>query len=139
MGNYATRILTNKDRDFYPVMGPFLSRRAIVKELGSPVWDDDEKVWFVCFDPDGAVAGFSALLVGKKIHLCSAYVLPAHRKKGLYSTMIRERIAWCKRNKTGADIVISTTATQFSFEALHKAGFSIVRQRGRYYEMEMRI
>ncbi|HEU4752519.1 MAG TPA: ParB/RepB/Spo0J family partition protein, partial [Armatimonadota bacterium] len=36
--------LTNQDPEFYPLLGPYLSRREIVAELGGSVWDDDGKV-----------------------------------------------------------------------------------------------
>jgi hypothetical protein len=54
------RVLVNTDRGFYPLMGPFLARREVVKAVGGPVWDDDAKTWLVVVR-DRQVLGFVAV------------------------------------------------------------------------------
>lgn len=53
-------VLTNTDSDFYPVMGPFLSRREVVAAVGGTIWDEDGKTWIVARGRGGAVDGFCA-------------------------------------------------------------------------------
>ncbi|WP_018600976.1 hypothetical protein [Mycobacterium sp. 155] len=39
--------LTNVDRRFYPLIGPFLGRREVHRAIGSAVYDDDDKTWII--------------------------------------------------------------------------------------------
>jgi len=73
---FGIRRLTNTDDDFYPLVGPLLSRRNIVAELGSPVWDDDGKVWHIAVNDEGEVFG----MVGRTgSEICSMWVVPDRR------------------------------------------------------------
>lgn len=60
--NTKITVLTNTDTDFYPVMGPFLSRRQVVAEVGGTIWDEDGKRWIIARGRDGAVDGFCAFV-----------------------------------------------------------------------------
>jgi hypothetical protein len=51
--------LTNTDPRFYQLIGPFLGRREVHRAVGSPVWDDDDKIWLIV-TIDKKVAGFLA-------------------------------------------------------------------------------
>jgi GNAT superfamily N-acetyltransferase len=133
MEHFSTRIMTNREQDFYSVMGPYLSRREIVKELGFPVWDEDNKIWFAVFSGEKLV-GFSALRIKKdNAVLCSAYVLPEHRRNGIYTFMIRTRVAYAEKNGFAR---LVTTATEASRNTLVKCGFEPLHQKGQYTKME---
>lgn len=122
--------LTNQDERFYPLMGPFLSRREIVKELGSPVWDDDGKRWFLAMQGK-RVVGFAALRkVGQHQSLVSAYVLPEARKSGAYRALLEARI----RAAGGAPLKAIATAS--AVPALRKAGLKSTGKRGSFTIME---
>lgn len=54
------KVLTNTDRGFYALLGPFLARREVVKAVGGPIWDDDAKTWLVIVR-DKQVLGFVAV------------------------------------------------------------------------------
>jgi len=69
--------LTNTDRRFYTVLGPFLADRAVIKAVGGPVWDDDTKTWLVLRDKKKGVLGFCAIaLHGNRTVVESLYTLP---------------------------------------------------------------
>lgn len=68
--------LTNADKRFYPLVGPFLARRAVHKAVGGEIWDDDGKTWIVALTAAGAVTGFVGLHRGR---VESLYTLPDHR------------------------------------------------------------
>lgn len=53
------RRLTRDDPEFYPVMGPFLASRDVVRHVGGSIWDDPGKAWHVAVDGRD-VAGFIA-------------------------------------------------------------------------------
>lgn len=132
MGNISTRVINNTDEDFYRLIGPFLSRREIVKETGFPIWDEDDKTWVVCFI-SGNVAGFSAIKPkGSTVILCSAYVLPEFRKMGVYQLMVQERLKLSARYQK-----LTTTANENSYPALLKIGFNPVRKNGHFTVMEI--
>lgn len=123
---------TRTDADFYALLGPFLSRRKIVAELGAPVWDDDGKVWFVAL-VDGAVAGFRAVTVkGRVATFCSAFVLPAHRRQGIYTALIADALDYAR---TVADAAKATVRAD-AVPALEAAGFKATGTRGTFALME---
>lgn len=128
MGTVHTRRLTREDPEFYQLLGPFLSRREIVRELGYPVWDDDGKVWYVAQE-DGRVVGFAALRRdnGKTI-LTSAYVVPERRRQGIYRLLFDARL----REALAPGTVIEAVVTPQATGMFEQRGFERVGMRGRY-------
>lgn len=123
------RKLTNRDRSFYPTLGPYLARRAIVKELGGRLWDDDTKTWYVALN-GRHVAGFCAARDdSSRVVLQSAYVLPDYRRQGVYRRLFNARMA------DFADRTCRAVATEASLPVLLAAGFTPVRARGRFTEV----
>lgn len=121
--------MTRDDAAFYETIGPFLSRREFVAELGGPIWDDDGKVWFVA-KRGRATLGIAAYRrVGNRTALVSAYVLPNHRRSGAYTALIEARL-----NELSGRV--TATATDASRPALRKFGFRQIGKRGRFAIME---
>lgn len=136
MGHLTVRQLTNRDSDFYTLMGPYLSRRAIVKEIGYPIWDDDDKVWFVALKDRGLV-GFAAISLDGNIGvLKSAYVRPEHRKQGIYRVLLQSRIEYARERGCSQ---LRATATKLSAQALAEAGFVEARRSKNYQWMELSL
>lgn len=136
MGNLRIIRMTNRDDAFYGTMGPFLSRRAIVKELGYPVWDDDEKLWWVALDGDDVRGWCAARPERLKVVLTSAYVLPEHRRHGVYRALFGDRL--CAMVRGFAPLPIESTVTVMSAPLFEQNGFTRVRTRGHYtlYRLE---
>ncbi len=124
-------VLTNQDPRFYPLLGPYLSRRAIVAELGGPVWDDDGKTWWVAVDHDGAVAGFCAASAGDPVVLESAWV-PAGRRHGkVYQRLFAARLAALAGRR------MRSRVAQASTSMFTRHGFTAVSRHGRFTEMRL--
>lgn len=130
MGNPPVlKRLTNNHRAFYPTLGPFLSRRAIVKEIGGPIWDDDNKTWWVALRGK-TVLGFAAARDDTRhITFQSAYTLPDYRRQGIYRTLLQARLDVY----TGHPI--RAVCTPASLPVLLAHGFVVVRARGSYTEV----
>lgn len=123
---------TRADADFYTLLGPFLSRREIVAELGAPVWDDDGKAWFIV-RIDGAVAGFRAVTAkGRVANFCSAYVVPSHRRQGIYTALIADALDYARGVADSARATVRADAVP----ALRAAGFKATGTRGTFALME---
>lgn len=123
---------TRADADFYTLLGPFLSRREIVAELGAPVWDDDEKQWFIV-RIDNTVAGFRAVTVKSRVAtFCSAYVVPAHRRQGIYTALIADALDYARGVADSARATVRADAVP----ALRAAGFKVAGTRGQFALME---
>lgn len=122
--------LTNEDPRFYPLLGPFLSRKEVVREVGAPVWDEDGKAWVVITDDTGSVAAFGAITSQKgHVRFTSDYVLPARRGNGLHRQLIRERL---KATEGTPAIAICTGE---GLRAYLAEGFTPVRDKGRFTEV----
>lgn len=131
MGDIRIVTITNTDPRFYPLLGPYLSRRAIVRELGFPVYDDDGKLWFVALDGE-QVAGFVGLRIehGRAV-FCSDYVRPEYRQQGIYSHLMAERIAFA----TGKAPTATAVVTKAGRHAYERHGFTATRERRNYTDM----
>lgn len=124
----TVRTLTNRAQGFYALMGPYLSRRAIVAEIGGHLWDDDDKTWFVATSPDRkTVYGFCAArpAPGGKTTYLSAYVLPDHRRQGVY------RALWQARRDRFPGPA-QATCTAASLPLFLAAGWTVTGERGSY-------
>lgn len=122
--------MTNADPRFYPLLGPFLARREVAREVGAPLWDDDGKAWVVITGDDGAVAGFGAI-VSRKGHarFTSDYVLPGCRGRGLHRRLVRERL------KATEGTPAIAVCTGDGLRAYLAEGFAPARERGRFTEV----
>jgi GNAT superfamily N-acetyltransferase len=125
--------MTNADPRFYHLVGPFLARRAIAKELGGPLWDEDAMRWFIAVGRDQRVYGFGVLReVARVIWFDNTYVLPEWRGRGVYRALLSARLAVCPPGS-----VVRAVATSKSIAALQRRGFTVRRQRGQWSELEL--
>lgn len=108
--------LTNQDKDFYPVLGPFLARREVVAAVGGPVWDEDGKVWFVA-QQGKKVVGFAALEIkGQQALFCSDY---APEQPNVAAALLEVRLAYLAGKATAATAVVNNA----EIEEYAAAGF----------------
>jgi hypothetical protein len=131
MSGVEIRKMTNRTRGFYALMGQYLSRREIAAEIGGTVWDDDDKTWFVA-TIGGKVAGFCAArpaAKGRTAYL-SAYVLPGHRRAGVYRALWQER-----RAEFPGPAQATCTAASLPLFLAH--GWRAVGARGSYTRVEV--
>lgn len=130
MGDYLIRRLTNQESQFYPLVGPFLASRQVVKELSIPAWDDPDKIWFVAIR-DGQLCGFvAALHQSSGVVFCSDYVVPEHRDTGVYSALSTARM----QEYVNAPVITATVASA-AVDVYARHGFAAVGNRGRFTAM----
>jgi hypothetical protein len=122
---YAIRRMLNTTEGFYELLGPFLARREIVAELGAPVWDDDDKEWFVAVTEPGDVLGMVAVRSGCEV--CSFYVIPGSRELLVGYALLHNAVAGRARG------TLKATATEASRGLFTLAGFTETGTRGRYF------
>lgn len=127
--------MTNEHPDFYRMLGPFLARKEIVKELGGPIWDEDKKIWFLAMQ-DGNIAGFASMIYkSKSILFCEDYILPSYRNQQIDTRLIDERIAYCPIEAIIHAVVYNTEINQYKAR-----GFVVKRARGKSFtEMAKKI
>lgn len=120
-------VLTNKDRRFYQLIGPFLARREIEKETGYKLYDDDDKEWFVAIDGDTAI-GFCYRQERPKgsYQIGSCYVVEEYRSKGVFKKLLAQAMQNIEGN------VYLTTKNPALRQLLLSSGFEELGQRGSY-------
>lgn len=136
MTGYTLRQLTREDRDFYGILGWFFGSRLVARDLGMPVFDDDNRVWVVAMHEGRPVACSSIEIKGSRAAIKSAWVRPEHRSNGIYSRMLLERLKIAEKASVK---VITATATEASRKALVKCGFENAGMRGKYYLMRKEL
>ncbi len=124
---YQIRCMTNADPDFYPTVGPFLAKREIAGELGSAVWDDPGKLWYIAVS-DGEAIGMVAYWHKT---VCSFWVAPRTRGLSVGYALLR-----CLMADAPVEATLSTTATDESVGLFESVGFAKTRLRGRYHVCE---
>lgn len=89
------RVITNTDPGFYPLLGPFLARREVVKTVGGPLWDDDTKTWFVALSLRGGLRLESLYTVDQDPALTRRLITIAVRdhKHQRIQAVVRHRLA----------------------------------------------
>lgn len=138
MGDTRIEMLTNDNLRFYPLLGPFLSRRKIVAELGFPVWDEDGKVWFVALD-GYHVAGFAAVRFERETAVfCSDYVRPEYRRQGIHKRLIEERLKYVPDKAKRANAVVTSTA-RANYERHGFTAVSTANRSSRYTKMQREL
>jgi GNAT superfamily N-acetyltransferase len=128
---YVITRCSNTDPHFYGMLGPFLANRQVVDELGSPVWDDDDKDWLIAYTADEEVLGFVSIQPTKqRLAIRSLYVIPDARRQVVGSALIHRILAlW-------PEATIKATATEASLELFHLFGFTDCGERGRFTLLE---
>lgn len=123
---YEVRALTNKSPEFYPIVGPWLSQRHIVAELGSALWDEQGKTWWVAVAEGSHALGVIGLHKGT---VCSFYVAPGTRGMSVGYALLRALLA-------ATPGPLKAVATPESVELFTGSKFVVTGERGRYALLE---
>jgi GNAT superfamily N-acetyltransferase len=119
--------LTNQTPGFYDLLGPVLSNREVVSELGAPIWDDPGKLWFVARAAGtGELLGVAGLR-GREV--CSVYVLPGARGQMVGYALVNAAVT-----RGGAQELRATT-TEAGTGLFERHGFVESGTRGRFHRM----
>lgn len=121
---------TNKDSDFYSLLGKFLARREVEKEIGYKIYDDDEKTWIIDIE-NGEVRGFCYVMEKSKgiYSIGSCYVLPDHRNKGVFGGLLIEAQKGINDGK-----IVVVTRNEVLQKYLKKSGFVEGKKKGSFTE-----
>ena len=120
---------TNQDKDFYALIGPFLARRDVEREIGYKIYDDDDKVWLIAIDSE-RIVGFCYLWEKAKhrYQIGSCYVTEDHRQKGVF----RKLLTNATKNIKGSATL--TTKNENLRKMLIKDGFVVKKTKGSFVE-----
>jgi hypothetical protein len=119
--------LSKESKGFYKLMGPYFGSRAVSKEVGIHIYDDDGKRWFAAFQGD-QLAGFASV-IGRSISDC--YVNKQFRKSGVFSSILSSIIA-------DSSIVYYANCTQLSLNCFLRAGFYIKSASKNFTRVELK-
>lgn len=125
--------------DFYCRMGRFFASKQVIKELEGPMYDDIHHVWLLAIK-DGEIAGFGAVrfdgMSSGVANLTVVYILPAHRRKGLYRHLFTLREQMCVRR--GAK-VIRGLANPLSKPVFEQNGYQVTRLAGKWTHFQKEV
>lgn len=124
IGSLSVRRMKNADPGFYECMGPFFGSRKAAKEIGLPMFDDEDKQWFVAFDTGMAIG--CASVRGSLISDC--YVIEYFRRNGVFSEILSALL-------DGTNGGMTANCTDASRGAFVKAGFHPISSTKNYTRM----
>lgn len=79
------------DPELWPLIGPLLTSREVVKELAGPLYSDPKTTWWVAMI-QGNVVGFCSLREGRDGYWVeNSYVLPVARDDGVHAALAEAR------------------------------------------------
>lgn len=112
IGNIFIHRMTRDDPGFYECMRPLFGSRKVAKEVGLPMFDDDNKQWFMAFDD--VLMGVASVRFGTLISDC--YVFTAFRRNGVFSEILSALLDGTEGN-------MFANCTPSSVRAFANAGF----------------
>jgi hypothetical protein len=77
------------------------------------------------------IVGYFTMKKYKTIGFINAFVLPEHRKSGIYKELSKERFEFCIENYKGFTIFVSVNDK--SRPQVEKLGFKLIEQQYRMY------
>lgn len=80
---------------FWPIVGPVMASKPIVKELEGPLYDSPNHHWVLAFHEGKLAAVSSYILTGTTAQFQETYVFPEHRRKGLFSALFDLKYQYC--------------------------------------------
>ena len=108
-------------------MGPYFGSRAVSKEVGIHLYDDDGKRWFAAFYGD-QLAGFASV-IGRSISDC--YVKKEFRSSGVFSLILSSIL-------DESSIDYYATCTRLSLGCFLRAGFSVKSESKNFTRVELK-
>ena len=125
--------------DFYCRMGRYFASKQVIKELEGPFFDDEYHIWLLAMAGD-SMAGFSSLRLDEMskgvANFAITYILPDHRRKGLYRHMFSIKEQMCVRHRAK---LIKGLANPLSKAVFDEQCWTATRQAGKwtYYQKEI--
>jgi GNAT superfamily N-acetyltransferase len=84
------------DASVWPAIGPFLTSRAVAKDLGMQPFSDGAIAWWVATQ-DGKTVGFCALMERRgERWIDNSFVVPDARGKGIHKKLCEARDGYLK-------------------------------------------
>lgn len=129
--------VTNRSPKFYLHLGPYLSRRQIVRELGAPIWDEDDKEWFVAREKRRLqIVGFATMTrTGNRAHISSFWIKPEHRRKGAGAELLQSMLDATPDSIQTVDAIV----TPAGLPMFRRRGFTTAAKRGRFQRMALTV
>lgn len=125
--------------DFYCRMGRFFASKQVVKELEGPMFDDPSHTWLIAMRDD-KIAGFGAVRFDEMrrgiANLTVVYILPEHRRRGLYRHLFGLREQMCVRR--GAKFIrgVANPTSKIVFEQFN---YTIARVAGKWTHFQKEV
>jgi GNAT superfamily N-acetyltransferase len=138
---YTRESSAERGREFWADTGPFFASRDVATELGGPWFDSADTIWVVVRS-EGRVVGLGSFHAGRVatagvVTLDFMYVVPAHRRRGIYARMFDLRLALALELRPRE--VRGATRTDFIRTVFLRHGFAPSQERGSwtYYRKEI--
>lgn len=114
-------------------LGPIMSSRTVVKELAGPIFSGPTTTWLVARDASGTVVGVASLRDGGDVWWCDyGYVLPAHRRRGVFARLAKTREKLAARSHKACRALIQ----ERRWPHYEERGWSVLSRRGSWLTIE---
>ena len=98
ISNSYIKEYTNEDIGFYGLMYKHIAYREVSKESGSPIYDEDNKIWCLLFGDDGIIGFISLKEKQEFIMIDELYIKKQYRLKGFADKLIKYVIKKSNKN-----------------------------------------
>jgi len=131
----SIRIYKHGEVGMWEAIGPFVASREVHKELGGPLYSDEQTTWFVAYSNKAAI-GFASMREAKSAtHYDYDYVAPSERSKGVYTRLAAARDEAAK--KIGKPLETLVCAPRWKH--YRQAGWKKLSERGQWLRLGKEI
>lgn len=131
---YEITVETSDTKGFWTSMGPFFASRALAKELGGSLFNDEGMLWVIARS-HGHVVGWAACIAKDEKGLLEwSWVHADHRRKGLWRRLHKVRVKHLKAS--GVTVIRTSTREKDMVKALESEGLKKIGSRGSWVQME---
>ena len=125
-------ILCGDDPATIMAIGPFAMDRAVVKELGGPIYTTPRHRWIVA-SVDGVVVAFGGLELVSDVRARFdwTYVVAEHRRRGLFQVIGEQKMLLAGQRR-----ITTCTRTPWLVPWFHRHAFEDRPQRGEWRYLE---
>ncbi len=135
--NYEIRQYDGEHHGMYMHIAPFAMNQTVLREFdGYPIVTSKDYIWFIVFVKGEAIAFASLKIFKDKVKFINSYVVHAHRKQGIHSILVNERIMWCDKHDVKR---IEVDCLSSSLNQYLKLGFKEIKTFVKWHKLEKHL
>lgn len=127
--------MTEKEYNFFFLMGKFFASRKFIKEMDCQLYSNEDMLWYIYFNKEAKICGFASLEDNEKYSMLDNFlVLEEYRNKGIGKEILDHIV-----NDVMEKDIRLISRNPIAIKMFKERGFEITGHNGRYEKMIKKI